>query len=394
MSDRARLFDDLVDRDAAVERLALLVRAESENPPGNEAEVATVVAALCESLGLDVTMHEVEPGRPSVVARWTGAPGPTLTYCSHIDVVPAGDPALWGEDPYSADVRSGRMHGRGTSDAKGPCAAALEAVAILRAAGVSLQGTLELAFVADEESGGFKGAAPLVANGVLQPAVAIVGEPTSLRVVRAQRGIAWLKISTHGVAGHGSAPERGVSAIRHMAELVACLERTLPDIDHPLLGRPTINVGTIAGGEKLNIIPASCQIEVDRRIVPGEDQASMLATIEEAVELARRTFPEIDARVEIVSMGEPFEVGEDSPVVGAAVTAVEAATGKRPDVIGFRGASDARFLADTGIDVIVCGPGDIQLAHTARESLDLAEMERGAVAYALMFADLLGAVDR
>lgn len=391
MSTSLGLFRDALNRDKLVERLVALVRSASENPPGNEKESAQITAAFCEDLGLDVSLHEIDPGRPSVVARWRGGDGPTLTYCSHIDVVPAGDPALWADDPYSAVIRDGKLYGRGSSDAKGPCAAALEAVAMMRAAGTTFDGTLELAFVADEESGGFKGAAPLVEQKVLTPDVAIVGEPTSMRVVRAQRGIAWLKITTRGIAGHGSAPERGVSAVRHMADLVLRLEATLPDIEHPLLGRPTINVGTIHGGEKLNIIPASCEIEVDRRIIPGETEGSMLASIEEAVSLTRKRFPDIDTTVEVVSLGEPFEVPAGASIVEGAVQAIAEASGSTPEIVGFKGASDARFIADTGADVIVCGPGDIQVAHTAREYIDLDELEMGAVAYAALFAKTLGA---
>lgn len=380
-----------VDRDRLTERLVALVRAESENPPGREKQAAETTAAFCDELGLDVSLHEVQPGRPSVVARWRGGDGPTLTYCSHIDVVPAGDPALWEHDPYGAEIVDGRLYGRGSGDAKGPCAAALEAAAMLKRAGVTFDGTLELSFVADEESGGFNGAAPLVEQGVLTPDVAIVGEPTSLKVVRAQRGIAWLKISTHGMAGHGSAPERGVSAVRHMADLVLRLEETLPSDVHALLGAPTINVGTIHGGEKLNIIPASCEIEVDRRLIPGETEESMLATIDQAIELTRARFPDLDARVEVVSIGFPFEVPADARVVREAVAAIEECSGATPEIVGFRGASDARFMADAGADVIVCGPGDIVLAHTAREFIDLAELEMGARCYASMFARLLEA---
>ncbi len=391
MTDPTRRYGRAFDRERATERLVALVRSASENPPGNEKACAEIAAAYCEDLGLETSLHEIEAGRPSVVARWRNGQGPTLTYCSHIDVVPAGDPSLWADDPYSGHVADGRVFGRGSSDAKGPCAAALEAVAILKEIGSDFNGTLELALVADEESGGFKGAAPLVESGVLQPSVAIVGEPTSLRVVRAQRGIAWLKISTHGLAGHGSAPERGVSAVRHMADLVLKLEETLPDIDHPLLGRPTLNVGTIHGGEKLNIIPASCVIEVDRRIVPGETEASMLGSIEAAIELTRGRFHDLDARIEVVSMGMPFEVDEKSEVVQVAAESVSEQTGREPEIVGFRGASDARFMADAGAPVIVWGPGDIQVAHTARESIDLEEFHLGVLCYAAAFERLLGA---
>jgi succinyl-diaminopimelate desuccinylase len=380
-----------LDRDRLTATLEALVQAPSENPPGAEAEVALSVAATFEELELGTETHETEPGRPSVVGRWSGGDGPTLTYCSHIDVVPAGDHSLWDHPPYGAVVHEGRMFGRGTSDAKGPCAAAIEAVRIMKAAGARFDGTLELAFVADEESGGFKGAEPLVLSGKVKPDVAIVGEPTSLRVVRAQRGIAWLTLATKGVAAHGSAPERGVNAIAHIAEIVHRLEDTLPDIDHPLLGRPTINVGTIQGGAKVNIIPASASIEVDRRTVPGETYESMLATLERAVDLAREKYPDIQATIDVHSSGDPFEVPADALVVTEAVSAVEEVTGAPAQIVGFRGASDARFMADAGADVIVLGPGDIQVAHTAREYIDLDELERGALTYALLFMRMLGA---
>jgi acetylornithine deacetylase/succinyl-diaminopimelate desuccinylase family protein len=383
-------FASSIDCERLVDRLGQLVRTPSENPPGEEAAAASVTAALCEDLGLEVEQHEVEPGRPSIVARWRGSAGPTLCYCSHIDVVPAGDPGLWTRDPYSGAIEDGRMHGRGSSDAKGPCAAALEAVAILKGAGWEPNGTLELALVADEETMGFKGAGYLVEQKVLGPDVAIVGEPTSLRVVRAQRGASWFRLITKGLAGHGSAPERGINAIKHMAEVVLHLEDTLPDVTHPLLGGPTISVGTIRGGEKVNIIAASCITEVDRRTVPGETKESVTAGIQEAIDRARRRFPDIDAAIELAFFAEPFEVAADAPVVTAAVAATREVTGKDVDVIGFRGASDARFLFETGCDVIVWGPGDITLAHTARESIDLAELEKGALAYAGAFAALLG----
>lgn len=380
-----------LDRERLVARLVELVRVESENPPGNEREVGALVERYCTELGLSVEVHEAVAGRPNVIARWEGGPGPTLGYCSHIDVVPAGDPSLWAVDPYGASIDGGRLHGRGSSDAKGPIAAALEAVAMLKASGFEPAGTLELELVSDEESGGFKGAGWLADKGHVKPDLAIVGEPTRLRVVRAQRGIAWSRITTRGVAAHGSAPERGVNAIDHMAAVIRELLGSVPDITHPVVGAPTISIGTIQGGTKLNIIPASCTIEIDRRTIPGETNDDVIAQFEAAVERARSAYPDIDATVEIVDSGPPFEVPEDARLVTEMVAATREATGAEPEIIGFRGASDARFLVGTGAEVIVFGPGEIALAHTAKESIDLDELERGAVAYALAFARLLGA---
>ncbi|MDQ3984940.1 MAG: M20 family metallopeptidase [Actinomycetota bacterium] len=379
-----------VNRDRLFARLRSLVQLPSENPPGNEAAVARLAAEMCEEMGLDTSLHEGAPNRPSIVARWTGSDGPTVSYCSHIDVIPAGDHQLWSVDPFGAEIRDGVMHGRGACDAKGPVAAALEAVAALRDAGFDPAGTLELQLVADEEAMGFKGTGYLVDRGIVSPDFAVVGEPTSLRVVRAQRGACWARITTRGVAGHGSAPERGVNAIRHMAEIILRLEEALPDITHPVLGGPSIGVGTISGGAKVNVVPASCVAEIDRRSLPSETQEDVIRSIEGAVDLASKRFPEIEAKVECAFYAPPFEVAENSPLVLRCREAVTETTGKAAQIMGFRGASDARFLAEAGADVVVMGPGDISLAHTARESVELEEVYRAGIAYALVFAGLLG----
>jgi succinyl-diaminopimelate desuccinylase len=389
VADAAELSRHL-DRDRCVDRLVRLVTTRSENPPGVEKEVADLTAAMCEELGLKVALHEGEPDRPSVVARWEAPSGPTLGYCSHIDTVPIGDGDLWSRDPLGASIEGRTLHGRGACDAKGPVASALEAVAILRDAGVELGGTLELELVADEETMGFKGTGYLVDEKIISPDLAIVGEPTSLRIVRAQRGASWMRVSTKGIATHGSAPERGVSAIRHMAEIVRRLEEALPDVSHPVLGGPSIGVGTIQGGVKVNIVPASCTIEIDRRSVPGETKETVIESVEAAVDLAREVFPDIDAKVEIMFYADPFEVSESARVVQEVAAAVGDAMGGEAELIGFRGASDARFIADTGADVVLCGPGDIALAHTAQESVDVDEVATGALAYAAAFARLLG----
>jgi succinyl-diaminopimelate desuccinylase len=389
MSATTEQFARAVDRERLVGRLTELVRTPSENPPGEEAAAGALVESYCRDLGMDVAVHSAEPGRPNIVARIGNGRGPTLTYCSHIDVVPVGNPTLWERDPFSAHIEAGVMHGRGTADAKGPCAAALEAVAVLSEAGVELNGTLELALVADEEAMGFRGAGWLTSEGIIRPDIAIVGEPTSLRLVRAQRGANWFRVTTHGLAGHGSAPERGRNAIKYMSEVVLRLEETMPDISHEVLGGPSLSVGTISGGEKINIIPAACEIEVDRRSIPGETPEDLIAQLEAAIELAKQRFPELTATVELMFAGRPFELDETSEVVKGVSRAIEAVTGKPAELVGFRGASDARFMAELGAQTVVIGPGDIAIAHTAEEHIHLDELVVCAAIYAGAFAGLL-----
>ncbi len=389
MTPSAADIGPLINRDRLIGRLEALVRTPSENPPGEEAEAARLVASYCQGLGLEVSSHELEPGRPSVVARRVFGDGPTVCYCSHIDVVPAGEHALWTHPPYAATIVDGQMHGRGSSDAKGPIAAALEAVEVLNKLEPDLRGTLEVALVADEEAMGLKGAGFLVEQRIVAPDYTIIGEPTRLRIVKAQRGPCWMRIITRGVAVHGSAPERGVSAIKHMAEIISHLEETLPDITHDVVGGPSINVGTIQGGTKVNIVPAYCVAEIDRRSIPGETRESVIASVQAAIDLAKQRYPDIHATIELPVYGKPFEVSPDSAVLKDMIAAVTDVQASDAEVVGFRGSSDARFFAEAGSDVVVCGPGDITVAHTAHEYIDLAELERGAVAYASAFARLL-----
>lgn len=379
-----------LDRDRLTDRLRRLVAIPSENPPGDEAAVAAEVAGMAEELGLEVSTHEAEAGRPSVVARYGTGGSPHLVFCSHLDVVPAGDRGLWEWDPYGAEVAHGYLHGRGSGDAKASVAAALEAAGMLTASGLEPAGTLHLALVADEEAMGFKGAHHLVEERIVPPEAAIVGEPTSLRVVRAQRGACWFRLTVHGRASHGSAPERGRSAILHMAEVVARLPETLPGTEHEVLGGPSLNVGTIRGGEKVNIVPASCVIEIDRRTLPGETEREVTGGILAAVDRARERYPDLEADVELQFSAAPYEVDPRAGVVEATAAAIERTTGAPAELAGFRGASDARFFAAAGAEVVVCGPGDIALAHTASERVELAEVERAAEVYARAFAELVG----
>jgi acetylornithine deacetylase/succinyl-diaminopimelate desuccinylase len=328
---------------------------------------------------------EPVPGRVNVVATLdSGRPGPTLVFNGHIDVVPIVDEGLWEHPPFEAVVENGVLHGRGSADMKGAIAAAIAAAHEVR--GSPFTGRFVIQCVADEEVFGPLGTIALRDAGLLRGDAAIVGEPTQLGVGIAQRGLFWTRIATRGVAAHGSIPHKGVSAIEAMARVVTALRTKTFDRKHPLLGSPTINVGTIRGGGKINIVPAQCEIEVDERVLPGDEPAALLAELEAELDAL-----EVDAQIEIINRAGGYEIAEDTPIVRLALEAHEAVRGTQTRVAGMMGATDAAILNAEGVPAIVFGPGSLALAHTTREHVEVAELADAARMYAWIAARFLDA---
>ncbi len=370
----------MIDADAVVECARRLVRAPSENPPGNEAPAAEVAAFLCKEAGLSVETVEAAPGRTNVIATLdSGKPGPTLLFNGHLDVVPIVEESLWEHPPFEAVVEHGILHGRGSADMKGAIASAIAAAHAL--SDTSLVGKLVLHLVADEEVFGPLGTITLRDRGLIQADAAIVGEPTSLHVGIAQRGLFWTRVTTHGVAAHGSIPERGVSAVEAMARVVTALRGMSFDRTHPLLGRPTINVGTIRGGGKINIVPALCEIEVDERVLPGDGPDFLRAELEAEIQ------PHVEpasATLEVINQANGYEIAHDQPIVTLAIDAHRAVRGTDAERVGMMGATDAAIINALGVPAIVFGPGSLALAHTTREQVEISELVDAAKMYAAM----------
>ena len=369
-----------------------LIAAPSENPGGTEDHVADVVTGILTDLGADIRIVRSEEGRPSVVARLGSGERPRLAWNGHLDTVPAGDPSTWSSGPFEGEVVDGRLVGRGACDMKGPIAAALAAVAALRRAGLSLAGTLDLHLVADEELAGTHGTRVLRDEGLLDQDAAIVGEPSEMEIALAERGGAWVTAVAHGKAAHGSQPHLGVNAILTMSRFLLRLPEALPDRVHPLVGAPTVNVALVTGGSAPNVVPDRCEVEIDRRIVPGEeDPEEVLAPFRRLVEDLVAEQPETHIEISLKDWTEAAETTGDSAIASSIRDAIAAETGSPPPFVGFTGITDARFyINDAHIPTVIAGPGSLSLAHTANESIGVDEMVAAARAYARTFVGFLG----
>jgi len=369
-----------------------LLATPSENPGGTEDQVADVVTGILTDLGADIRIVRSEEGRPSVVARLGSGERPRLAWNGHLDTVPAGDPSTWSSGPFDSEVVDGRLVGRGACDMKGPIASALAAVAALRRADLSLAGTLDLHLVADEELAGTHGTRVLRDEGLLDQDAAIVGEPSEMEIALAERGGAWVTAVAHGKAAHGSQPHLGVNAILTMSRFLLRLPEALPDRVHPLVGAPTVNVALVSGGSAPNVVPDRCEVEIDRRIVPGEeDPEEVLAPFRRLVEDLVAEQPETHIEISLKDWTEAAETTGDSAIASSIRDAIAAETGSPPPFVGFTGITDARFyINDAHIPTVIAGPGSLSLAHTANESIGVDEMVAAARAYARTFVGFLG----
>jgi succinyl-diaminopimelate desuccinylase len=381
-----------IDPDEVLRYARALIAAPSENPGGTEDEVADIAIGILAELGAGTRIVRSEEERPSVVARIGSGARPRLVWNGHLDTVPAGDPDSWSSGPFEGAVVDGRLVGRGACDMKGPIAAALGAIAAIRRAGITLGGTLELHLVADAEHAGVHGTRVLRDQGLLDQDAAIVGEPTEMEIALAERGGAWVTAVAHGKAAHGSQPHRGVNAILAMSRFALRLGEVLPGRVHPLVGAPTINAAMITGGSAPNVVPDRCEVEIDRRIVPGEDDPeAVLAPFHRLIDDLVDEQPDTHIEITLREWTEAAETTGDSAIASLARDAIAAETGAPPPFVGFTGITDARFyINDARIPTVIVGPGSLSVAHTANESIGVDEMVLGARAYARMFVGSLG----
>lgn len=383
---------EAIDAEQVGELTAALVRARGQNPPGEEAATVAVLAEACRARGIAVQTTSVEPGRENLSARLPGGPGPGLLLLGHTDVVPVG--AGWSVDPFGAQVRDGRLYGRGAADMKGGLAACVTAMAALRRAGVALSGPVELAAVVDEEETG-KGIRRYLAGGDRSSFLGcVVAEPTDLQTVIAARGDSYVEVEITGRAAHSGNPADGANAIYGAAAVIADLQRAhdeLAGARHPLVGAATWSVGQVHGGTATSTVPAHSLLTADRRLLPGERGPDVLADTRRRVEALDLPARGLAATVRMTMEMPGFETPPEDPLVVAASRAVVEAGGPALPLGGWTAACDGGFVArDAGVPVIVLGPGSVaEQAHRPDESVDLGQALVAARAYALCALRLL-----
>lgn len=339
-----------------------------------EGRVVAFVADWLRARGLDYELQDVLPGRQNLIARLSGRGGPSLVCEAHTDTVEVLNMEI---EPFAPVLTDGRVYGRGACDCKASLAAMLVALEHTAQQGPP-PGDVTLVAACDEEFR-YRGVRHLVESGFRADG-GVVGEPTELRVIIAHKGALRGQIVTHGKAAHSSEPDKGESAIFHMARVLAAIEEYGRELTrrppHPLLHGPTVSVGLITGGNAPNIVPDRCEISLDRRVLPTEE----LATVEAELRawLAERAPVPWEFEVTLADLG--MDGAPDSAIALRAGAAVDAVLGAH-EVAGVQYGTDASKLARGGIPSVVVGPGHIGQAHTAIEWVEVAQVEAAVEVY-------------
>ena len=332
------------------------------NPPGMERACARFLGAKLERAGFRTTYHEFAASRTSLIAEIGGDPKrPPICFTGHIDTVPLGA-AKWTKDAFAGETDGDRIYGRGSTDMKSGIAAFVAAAVEL--APLLAQGPGVVLVITAGEEVGCEGARHLADNKLLGRAGAIVvAEPTANYPYIGHKGLAWFEIETTGVTAHGSMPEVGDNAILKMARVIGDLEHFhFPVENHAVMGKPTMNVGTIHGGLNTNSVPDSARLTVDTRTVPGIDHVHLCRSLESL--LGPR-----GAKVrKIVDTPALYTPPEDEWVQQVFEVCTPMLGGRpEPRIITFStdGADLKRGYG--GPPAVILGPGEPKLAHQTDE---------------------------
>ena len=396
-----------------------LVRVPTENPPGdNYLDCEQIVGDRLQRLGFAVEYLRAEgaPGdsdrypRWNLVARRAGrSPGPCVHFNSHVDVVPAGEG--WTEDPFAGRMQADRLWGRGACDMKGGLAASVIAVEAFLATRPDHPGAIELSVTADEETGGYGGAAWLAERGILAaPRVdfAIIPEPLgNRRICIGHRGCVWAEIETEGRIAHGCMPDLGACAIRRMGAVLAALEtrlrpelatRTTPLPVIPAAARrSSLNLNAVHGGQRedaagflASCVADRCRLTLDRRFHEPETVESVLAELRSLVaEVAEGDG--FTARVKELWSIPPVRTAAGSPLVAALDASIRTVFGAPAELVLSPGTYDQKHFDRIGgvRHCVAYGPGVLEMAHQPNEYIDLGDMTAAATVMAMALDRLL-----
>ncbi len=367
----------MINKDRLVRLTQKLLRFDSVNPPGNELAVARFVEQDMRSLGLDVKTVSFAKDRPNVLATLRGtlprqqAAAKAILITPHIDTVPFG--SGWKFNPTGGEIHQGRIYGRGASDDKGNAAVGMEVLRSLVEDGVRFKRDIIFAATVDEETGSHKGIRPLLDKGILRPQVALITDSEEFECIIAQKGLFHSRVQIFGKKAHGAYNWRGINAIEIASRVINRLkDHQFKFKKHPLLVPPTKNIGTIRGGDKVNMVADFCEFSLDIRFMPGMNAKGVLKEVTHIIRKETKKF-----KVIIDDSQKPYQIDPKHPFVKTYVDVCRS-MGIQAELKGSQGATVITFFQDHGIPAFSTGWGAHGVIHANDEYAHVKTLYKGA----------------
>ncbi len=372
-----------------------------------EAPIVPVITEKLKQIGMEVEVYETfnprfpEKKRPCILGTLHGKKqSPVLGFNGHTDVVPVEFPSKWKHSPFDPVLEGNKLYGRGTCDMKGGLGSMIIAAQTLVSAGIELEGTLVIAAVPGEETGGWGSESTL--NRKKWNAI-VIGEPTELKINPACNGITTFCVKVNGKSSHASMPEKGINAVDKMLSVLNAFElykEKLSKRVHPLSGAPAFVSSIIKGGWRTVIVADECTLHITTHMIPGETTESRYSEVLEILDDLKKKDPELEVcmldsnhhpiTLPLPKTGphrprlDPTEISVEEPVVQAMLNGSMDALGKELRIGGSRYACDSPFFVNEGnIPTLVFGPGNIEQAHTYDEWVDVQQLVDATKVYAV-----------
>ncbi|MBU0549458.1 MAG: M20 family metallopeptidase [Candidatus Omnitrophica bacterium] len=362
----------MADKNHLIKLTQSLIRIRSENPPGDEYKIACFVKKFFRGLGLKPKIYEFKKSRSNVIVILEGRNNrKNLLVTPHLDTVPAG--ASWGISPFAGVLRDNLIYGRGASDDKGNLAVLMEAIRSIIIQKKVLGYNLIFAATADEEAGSQYGLLPLLSKGILKPQAALILDADSFKIIVVQKGLLHIKVKIKGKSAHGAYPWEGISAIDIALKALSSIKsEKFVYKKNPYLRPPTVNIGTISGGDKVNVVSDWCEFELDFRFLPGMSASGIIRQIKRIIGKYSKKF-----NLEIMAEQMPSEVNPCHPLVKELKRSMRKHK-IRPRVSGSEGATVLTFFQERNIPAVATGFGSSGCAHSSREYARVDYLCRGA----------------
>ena len=379
-----------IDHQGLIALTQRLIQFQTINPPADYSEIAPFLQDVLSRLGMEAHILEGNPGKKNAFGLWRGASHEKVLLLSgHTDVVPAGDLGQWKHDPFKGEIHDGWLWGRGSVDMKAAIAAQIFAAKAVIDSKVSLPFSFMLGLTVDDETAGAWGMKYVIEKGLSsigwpKPTAHVLGEANHLNITGSFKGRLWCRISTRGKAAHGGEPDLGINAIDKMIRLMERF-RSLTRLTHPLMGKDTLNLGVLQGGQNVNMVPDSCTAHIDLRMCSPGSGDQYENSLKAIIDNLKREDPQLDvSEFETYEKRDPIEVERNHPIIRTMEECICSVSKKEPEFLGSLSAGDLYHTLKNGIHGAWIGPGDPKLLHQINERIQVEEIIEAAKIYALL----------